>query len=891
MKLWNKILLLFICILLVNGNVEKAQAATFLSESEDLYNPIVIVQDQFVIKISYGFYQEARYARYADFSVDIYNKGDTIQGTVKATLLNHEQDNITYAKTASLLGGSKTQVCLQLPMNQTTQEINFTLTDSYDKTIVEELIPLNIKNYGANCVVGILSDKPIGLAYFQYFGGKIINLDKNNLPCDYLGYDMLDAIVVDHFNLDSLETKEFECLLNFVERGGNLILGVNEEDQSNIELLEQYHIIKTEKQVSYDAKDHISIDFTACSDSDFVKMLTGIRDYESSRNIILQEIADSKLKIPTAGENTYIGNPMLGSSSITSLKNQSKLEKVTKFTLVGVEKVIEKEGVRLYEQVHYGNGTVMIYHFCLQNEEITPEKLALYQGCSDELLSAFYAGIVYQVRMNLSDVTISRLNEEPNGGNLDYRIQELDDYSEIKRIPKVENYIVVLMLYIFLIGPVSFFTLWKLKKQSKVWIVVPGITIIFFAIVSMLGSSTRIDQPYAGFLNIEYYDHSLSNVQGITYATIGLNEKSPKSIFLNNADVVVAGESAYPSFYNGIYTKETSERKFYDYTDASMNVKYQDDGIEINFYNKAAFDTELFYGLYHKDYEPIVASNLFLTDETLTGTIVNHSKQTLHDTLLYLCGYYAYIGTLMPGEVADLSDCITLYIGGMGSLLYTNNDIKKSFGLVEEQLSSSQSRKVNAYSYAFDKYMLGSEDPFIIGSLEEISKESPFYDISKEDGSYGDSIVVEKLDVNFSNTNEYIVPSIDRYLEDSSIYIWDESTRLSYINAIELAYQIPQSEQINELYISNLFNDFSNKEYSTNKCSRIYLYNYSTERYELVFDLESEYGTRSITRKELIKFINSDNQLNIRYENKDMNEEMFEVPIISCRKETISADN
>lgn len=891
MRRWTRIILLLICIVLANGNIKQTKAAPASSESIDTKNPIVIASDQFVITINYGFSQEMRYARYANFVVEVYNKGETIQGTVKATLLNKGQDNIIYEKKAVLLGGDKTQVSIQLPMNRMSQEINFVLTDSYDKTIVEELIPLNIKNYGSNCIIGILSDNPIGLSYFQYFGSKTVNLDKNHMPCDYLAYDMLDVIVVDHFNLDSLDVKEIESLLNYVENGGNLVLGINVEGQSNIELLEQYQVIKTEKQLSYDAKDNSAMNFTICSGTEFTKMLTAIRDYESSRNLLLQEIIDGKKNFPNAGENTYIGNSMLGSKSIASLSRQSMYDKVTRFSLAGVDNMIEKSGKRLYEQVQYGNGTVMIYHFCLQNKEITTESLELYQGCSDKLFSTFYAGITYQVKKNLSEFTKNRLNTETNGGIVDYRIQELDEYSEIRNIPQVGNYIFILSLYIVIIGPVCFFVLWKLKKQSKVWVVIPIITMIFLTIVYIVGSSTRIKRPYAGYLNIEYYDNALSNVQGTTFAQIGLNEKSPKSIALKPADVISIGESEYPSFYNGIYMEETEEHKFYDHTDAATSVVYEENGIEVQFHDKAAFDSELFYGLYHKDYEPIVVSNLLLTEEELSGTIVNHSKLTLHDTLLYLCGYYVYVGTFMPGEVVKVSDCVSLYAGCMNSLLYTDNDIGNSFDLGKEQLSPSQLRKVNAYSYAFDQYMFGSEEPFVIASLEEVSEESPFYNISREDASYGDSIVVAKIDLRFANIRERIVPSIDKYLKESSSYVWDESTRISYFNTIEFEYDIPKSERINELYICDIFNDFDNKDYSLNKCGRIYLYNYSTEQYELIFDLESEYGTRSISSKELAKFINSDNQIKIRYENMDINQEVFEVPIISCRKETVSADD
>ncbi|MDD5935269.1 MAG: hypothetical protein PUC65_06900 [Clostridiales bacterium] len=889
MKLQSKFLVLLICVLLCVCNEHKVEAATTSSENQDISGPVVIVKDQLVVTVSYGISQEARYGRYTSFTTDIYNKGKTFQGVVKATLLNNGQENVTYAVEKKLTGGEKTQVSLILPMNRYTQEINFTLENEDGKTVVEDIIPLDIKNYGDKSIIGVLSDDPIPLSYLQYYGSKVVFLSRDILSSDYLSYDLLDTIVVDHFDLDTLEADKIESLLSFIEMGGNLVLGVNEDDQSNIELLEQYRVVKIDHELSYIENDTKKIDVNLFSDLEFTKMLTSIRDYESNRNSLLKEIEENKVTFPNAGATTYIGKSMLGNRSVTDLKQQRVQKQVTQFTLGDVENVIEKDNIRLYEQVSYGKGNILVFHFCLHNRSITEEKLALYDGCSDGLFSPFYAEIAYLIKQNQSMATKIRLEQELQGESLDFRIQEISEYTEIPNMPHVSKYIVILVLYIIILGPVSFFTLFKLKKQSKLWIAIPGISILFFVIVYLAGTSTRIKAPYAGYLNIEYYDDRLPNVQGTVYAYVGLNQKSSSAIIFNRADCIKVGDNDYPSYYTSIYREKSQDNKFYDYTDAAVSVTNYDSGIKTQLYDRAAFHTELFRGAYHKKYEPLIESNLILTRDSLDGTIKNCSSSPLYNALLHLCGYCVNLGTLYPGDTVNLSDCASAYMDSIDSLLYNDNDIKKEWNIDSENISKAQIRKVDAYAYAYEQYMLKSQEPCIIASLNDVSLESPLHDVVKSEASYGESIIIEKLSLKDSIENENIIPNIDKFLKDSNVYTWYENRRYSYVNSIDFTYSIPKNDHIIELYMSDLFNNTNMEEYDVVNCGRIYMYNPSTQKYDLVFDLYSKYGAKSIKGYDLDRYVNAENQITIRYESGSTTSDGFVVPVISCRKETINA--
>jgi hypothetical protein len=110
------------------------------------------------------------------------------------------------------------------------------------------------------------------------------------------------------------------------------------------------------------------------------------------------------------------------------------------------------------------------------------------------------------------------------------------------------------------------------------------------------------------------------------------------------------------------------------------------------------------------------------------------------------------------------------------------------------------------------------------------------------------------------------------------------------MNTIEFTYAVPTTERIQSIFLSDLFNDFSD-QFNTTSCSRIYLYNHNIEKYDLIFDLESEYGNRSIEGVDLMPYIDKDNKLKVKYENRRTAQEILTVPILSCYKEAVDATN
>ena len=896
MRHWIKYIIVMVLAVVIGISSANRQVAA-ATMNEDTKEETVLVRDKLVVTISIGFSEEARYGRYVSAQVSVYNNGDAMKGSVGFTLLNENQDNITYAKEAEFSARNKTEVTVMLPMNKATQSAYFTIVDSDLKTVVEEEIDFDIKNYGEYCVIGVLSQKELGLSYLEYFGNKIINLDGSDLPSDYLAYNMLDVLVVDHFDLDTLGPERLNAILEFVSHGGNLVIGAGDSFQSNVEVLQQYKVLWLQEPVGYTRDEVINMPITLSSELQFTSLLTKIKNYEANRTMLLREVEEDKaLNLTNAATtkdyNIYFGKSMLGNRSVTDLSMEYITKEVTKFRLQNPRKLIENGGIPLFETVSFGDGMVMLYHFCLDNTKITLDKLELYGGVTDELFSSFYADVVKLMLDNISDTTKLRLKSEVYADSSDYRIQEISKYQEMTRVPKVGGFLIVLVLYLLVIGPLTYYILRKMKKQRIVWMVIPCVSLAFFFLIVLLGKKTRVDNPYAGFLNIEIYNKKLDEIQGKAFGYLGMNKNGPITIKLEASNPILIGESGFETYYGKLYTKEQElKKKFYDYKEANTSVLYKEDSTYVTFYNQPAFSKELIVTNYKREYEDLVKGSLTMTKNSLNGKVTNVTNRILNNAFIYFNGYYVYIGTMNPGQTIQVADCLTQYFAGIDSLFYSDNLISKTLGTNTSTFSPNQYRLINAYSYLFKYDLLGQENPIFFATSNQISQASPLYEISKEDESYGENVVMSELDFTNKTVEGVLVPNLDKYLINTSSYAWDPETRYAYMNTMDFEYQLPDKEVITELYLSKMFNKFESDPLSLNDCNRVYFYNFAKQTYELIFDLESEYGARSIKGDELLRFISEDQRLMIRFENRDSNQSIFEVPVISGVKEVWDAQN
>lgn len=896
-----RVLCLLFAILLLLCNVSDVAAAsapqTNLGNTAQSGNPIVLVNDRVVVTLQYGLEQQARYGRTMQLTAKIYNKGESFSGEVAITLINEEQDSIRYATETTILGLEKNIVTLNIPINRASRGMKFEIITTDKDTIVEDVIPLNVVNLGTYYYVGILSDMSAPLSYFEYFGNKCVSLDKSNFPSDYIGLDIIDVLVVENFTISDLTMEQQQAILGFVKRGGTLVLGSEayyQEGMPAIKWLSDLDILSIEKDNSEISMQNAKISMN--NSSEFSDLLLKVKGYETSRASNLKYKEDLKKQDPQKESISYIGESILGTKIISDLKFTEVEKPVSIYSTTNATKRKESNELTIYEKVPYGEGNVLVFHFPLGMEGITEEELLVNEGVSGELLNTFYLSIVDQVLEDIPNVVKDKVEVESYSNFDNYRVQGVLENSDLIDVPKVFPYSMLLAIYIIIIGPLLYFILRKRKKNILVWVVVPSLSIIFSCIVYVMGTNTRITEPYISYVNIETFDPNTNTLEGKSNVNVYLSSNQKTELSIGNADQIIAGKYQYPTFYE-VFDKEKSLDTL-AYPDAvTTSVLKSEDGYSLEFNHIPAFTSQYFSLEYSREFENEITGQVSVTESSMSGSVSNDSSENFEEAYAYYNGRVALLGKLESGESVLLEECSQEYNNSIDGILYNTNAISVEIGNQEKKVSPERNRKNNALSLVIESGLYAKEGAYLIGFTENLPKEHPFSYLSSNRVSYGVSMMLVPLEVNTTTGSETLVPNLDRYLKLGGNNYYDSAYRYVYTNSLELEYQLPKEDEIKELLLADIFQISLDQSENYNiMAKKIYFYNRTTSQYDLVFrsDLlqDGRYqkvnavnGEVSLNASELKNYLNEERELKVKYEGEDVEMSgVFAIPIISYIK-------
>ena len=117
--------------------------------------------------------------------------------------------------------------------------------------MVSKRLKLNLNLETAELFIGVLSDSPAELLYFNGVGinystlrTKTIEMTASTLPASELGLDQLDVLLITDFDSGKLSGQQIEAVWEWVRKGGVLLIGTGERGEDTLrgfgkELLEQ----------------------------------------------------------------------------------------------------------------------------------------------------------------------------------------------------------------------------------------------------------------------------------------------------------------------------------------------------------------------------------------------------------------------------------------------------------------------------------------------------------------------------------------------------------------------------------------------------------------------------------------------------------------------------
>lgn len=818
-------------------NSSRSLATNSQSENYGYY----IKDENINLNITYGYDGYGKYGRYLNVHSDIYNPTMDFEGYLEVVVPKKEK-NASYQKAIRLDSDEIFEVDIAVPLSDDTGLLQVKLINEEGKTILNETYHIKIGNYNKETYIGVLSEEYEQLEYLEKPGTKVFHLDYKHMTEDYYGLDMLDVIVINQFNTSVLSDGQINAVKKWVMHGGTLVVGTGEEYKKVISGLDNLGII-----VDSDTTQKVSMDF-GLNKEVLEEYKSRIYSYFEERRSVQNDVKNRNEMLATKGVSPIIIeeiNPDIIKNEIINFLSIDKVSKnIADVSISKGEKILINKENAYGERKQLGSGNILLFQYDLGlNKEQTSISLS----------------ILYSILENLSSTKKIQLANEYYGSNVNYGITSGLNYADTKNVPKVMEYAIILIVYILLIGPISYHLLKKFDKRSHTWLVIPCLAIVFTLIVFVVGGKTRISKPFAGYLELKTYQEDNTVLDEVYFAiTTPHNQEY---------DVEIDSKYTVKDLTNSslnYYMENLSPKKIRNTIKFVTLITYEEDMTKIKIKNNPAFSPVYYQYSDRYNEKSQLEYDIHYTGNDLNGTISNNFSEDISNAILVSDGLIVDLGVLESKETVNIEESEYIYLN-VRDELYSTKLISKISGATEDEVyfTGEVRRKYNVINYLIDKNIYNNEGSYVIGFTGggEEDNIGLVSDLSSQMDIYGTKAVVIPVKVDYTSKGFTFVPSIDKYKKDE-YGVYDAYYRSRYINGEELnlTYIFPSEDEIIEFQYLNERNTPVTADYLRNFKGEIYFKNHSTNKYEQVF--ESGIGSK-VT--DVSNYLNDNNELDVLY--------------------------
>lgn len=760
--------------------------------------------------VSCGFGDQAKGDRYIPVRISFENKesGD-FSGMLEILTTASSREVYRYDYPVQIAGKETSEELYYIPLGVKGDQLFVSLRDEGGNEVIRKRVKLNISKDASEVFIGVLSDEPDSLLYFDGVGirfgsikTQVISLNPEILPEDPRGFDQLDMIMINDYELDKLTKAKQVAMMNWVENGGTLLFGGGDSYKSNMgdfasELLEGSYEIPTLRQVNLGA--------------------------EYSQNAP----QDAVLDLVCAD---------------LSLKNGRTL-------IVG-------DGFPLLSFSHRKQGRIAVAAFDLRDVE---EFSRTHPVFTEKMLI-----------MILGESRISELSQQDFYGfsSLYYSAQGLINTGNVDRLPNVILYTVTMILYVLLIGPGLYLAL-RGKSLQRYYIGgVALCALLFTAMIYIIGSKTRFKEPFFTYATIR--DMSEEGASEETFVNVRSPFNKPYTVSLNPEYVVrpITKSYYYDSFSVSEFTgaedyktavisnEEKTELKIRDaaaFAPKMFSLQRDIDGLSgAGIGNQVRFFDGKVNGTIKNvfDYKLEDAVLLFYGGAVLLGDIEPDQEIELKDTevLSYPLNYtYAFAQTVTGAdqyEKADISDEAYMLAQERTRLL--------SFYMDNSMEEYSPEARLVAFSPNQNKKEFLLEDNYVTEGITLIT------------ASVGTSREQDGLLYRSALEQEPNVISGNYQARYNSMYTGEPS------EPAVIEYSLGNDLKVEKLtfkYLASIFEKNPKYPYVSGFQGKMYFYNYDTGRNDLI-----EANKNEFTAGELDAYLSPTNTITIKYVNESTSE-------------------
>ncbi|WMJ89825.1 hypothetical protein [Anaerocolumna sp. MB42-C2] len=821
------------------------------------------------MKVNYGYNQYVKYGRYMNVAVTLTNNGkEEFEGWLQV-IVPKAKNNAAYRREVIVPSQKSTELSIALPVMDDTGLLQVKIIDKNNDTVVENQYDLKIGNYEKLAYVGILSDARDELEYMNQFGTRTFYLNENNLPDDYLGLDLLDVLIINHYDTSRLRDVQMKAIREWVWNGGTLVVGTGEYANEVLSKLNPIYSIESKgsginKEISF------GVDRASLQD-----LKQDITDYEEERKVFLDMIQDRNDMLTAYGSNPIpIDNSVFErwtKDNIKRLQVETINKHIMNVTMPGSSTMVSEDKIKLMQSSNIGLGKIQLFSFDLG---LNNEKQTL--GLS----------ILNEIYKNISYTRLTQLDEEYYGSYSNYGVLNSMSFADVKKIPKAGRYIVIIGIYILIIGPVTFILLRKLDKRSLIWAIVPLMALVFTILVYFAGSDTRINTPYIGYVKLlNFEEHNKVNEELYFSLTAPYNHNYNLPIDGNYKVSELRGSDDNSYLYD--YKKD---KVYFDNYITAINYGTRNTILEVR--NNPAFSPVYYQWEDSYESEDKLTYNIHYVGEKVYGTVTNGFNFDLTNAMLTSDGYVINIGEIRKGQTVSLEGKDAIFMTTRDELYNTDivNRIAGGNGDVKDN-TPEVNRLSNILYYLTENNLLNNQhDSCIIGfakndSTGADSQHDLLNKLAGKMDAYGATAVKLPVEVDYTAGDKVFVPSIDSYIIASEGY-YDIYYQSRYLNndSMTIKYHLPDNDKVVSFEYLSKRNQDSTSDYISAFDGDIYFLNINTGNFDEVFMTGAGSSVTDIK-----DYLTDQNTITVRYSTKmSLKGYQMILPYISYWKEADS---
>ncbi len=951
LKLMNKryrvFMILFLLVFIASGinmtslSVFAAKAPLIEPEPYTEFDSITLsnsAHSDITMTYSFGYNFYGKYGRQIPIFAELQNINEDFRGWLEVSIPLVEKGKI-YRKEVDLLAGETKKLSMLIPLMGGFGQVEIKLIDEHDSIVLESINPIKLGNYEKILFAGVLTDSPDSLEYVDNLEIKSFLFNKETFPEDTAYLDMFDILIINDYDTSLLNDKQVGAVHKWVLDGGLLVLGSGEKaDKVISSLANEFGIEMAEPIEEVPITDHLDETY-------FEELKSRILRFEEERNVLRENIGQRNKNL------SLYNNPLISleliqandwpSSYIKDYSNPHVVRTLANASFIDEEQEgSQKTNIITTRTTTLENGQeVPVYH----RKELAKGSIVLYnldlsiKGDIKGANATMAAIITSSIVSNLSTTKQMEILNEQNGSSIPYPITNSMSYTDTENIPRVTSYVVILIIYILIIGPIAYLILNKKDKHSLIWIVVPVMAVVFTFVMFLAGDKTRVEEAFIGYVKMrKFTDNNMVEDELYFSLTAPYNDNYTVELSSSKHDVKLMGEgNEFP--HTNQHQAKIDPKKY----TAAVNYGLDNTTLEVN--NNPAFTPVFFEARNEYIGSNPLETDIHYTGDIIEGTITNKSNYTISNAVYIGDVFIINLGTIYSGQTLEVSgldkynihdindiyssdiiesiarnqvfnrdNYVSIEMAGADydtlegqNIAESNNESLKKEEIAEsndEILKNNDAgginRKRDILYYLIDRHITTfPEENCIIGFVENSDTDSLIWELPSKFEVYGTNAILSTTKVDYSKDGNIFVASISSgirnkntsYFGNKGGYYASESYPIT-IGEEEsiIEYYLPSDEKIISIEYYALSNQDPLSRYNTSFVGNVYAQNRKTGEFDHIYtgNTSNKTDTTLISSDQIKDYLTKDNILTLRYEpNYIQIDSMMLLPKISYWKD------